>query len=61
MAIHHEFESDTADQEYGSETGVLAVRPLNETYTLGFKAASYSADDFSVDTDKAWVWVQASF
>ncbi|TDT38531.1 alginate export protein [Halospina denitrificans] len=61
MAIHHQFESDTANQDYGTETGVLATKPLNETYTLGFKAASYSADDFSVDTDKAWLWVQASF
>ena len=61
MAIHHQFESDTANQDYGTETGVLAANPLNETYTLGFKAASYSADDFSVDTDKAWLWVSASF
>jgi len=61
MAIHHQFESDTANQDYGTETGVLAAKPLNETYTLGFKAASYSADDFSVDTDKAWLWVSASF
>ena len=61
MAIHHQFESDTADQDYGTETGVLAAKPLNETYTLGFKAASYSADDFSVDTDKAWLWVSANF
>ncbi|TDT44222.1 alginate export protein [Halospina denitrificans] len=61
MAIHHQFESDTANQDYGTETGVLAAKPLNETYTLGFKAASYSADDFSVDTDKAWLWVSANF
>ena len=61
MAIHHQFESDNANQDYGTETGVLAVTPLTEAYTLGFKAASYSADDFSVDTDKAWLWVQAAF
>ena len=61
MAIHHEFESDNASVDYGSETGVLAVRPITETYTVGFKAASYRADDFSVDTDKAWLWVSANF
>ncbi|WP_295717092.1 alginate export family protein [uncultured Halovibrio sp.] len=61
MGIHHQFESDTASQDYGTETGVLAVKPLTETYTLGFKAARYSSDDFSVDTDKAWLWVSANF
>jgi len=61
MAIHHEFESDVGDLDYGSETGLLAVKPLNDTYTLGFKAASYRADDRKDDTDKAWLWVQASF
>lgn len=60
-AVHHEFESDNASSEYGSETGVMAVRPINETYTVGFKAARYSAEDFSEDTDKAWLWVSANF
>ncbi len=61
MAIHHEFESDNGSLDYGSETGIQAVRPITDNYTVGFKAASYDADDFNQDTDKAWLWVDASF
>ncbi|MFO7788580.1 MAG: hypothetical protein R6W87_12590 [Halospina sp.] len=60
-AVHHRFESDEGSSDYGSETGLVATWSPNSTYTLGAKAASYSADEFKNDTDKAWLWVDASF
>ena len=60
-AVHHQFDSDEASIDYGSETGVLATWAATDTYTLGFKAAHYDADERNVDTDKVWLWANASF
>ncbi|PAU82164.1 hypothetical protein CK501_03160 [Halovibrio salipaludis] len=65
-AIHHRFDSDEGSAEFGSETGFVASWSPDETYTLGAKAALYSADNNDpnpdrTDTDKAWLWVDASF
>lgn len=60
-AVHHRFDSDEGNSDYGAETGLVATWSPNSTYTLGAKAARYSADDFGEDTDKAWLWVDASF
>ncbi|WP_077530130.1 alginate export family protein [Vreelandella utahensis] len=69
MAVYHEFDSDEGSGDYGSEAALQATYRLNETYTLGAKYATYDADGFSQDssaafnrdTDKGWLWVQASF
>ncbi len=61
MAVYHNFESDRGGIDYGSEFGVQATYAIGDHYTLGAKAASYDADEFSQDTDKAWLWVDASF
>lgn len=60
-AVHHRFDSDQGSSEYGTETGLVAKWSPNSTYTLGAKAAGYSADDFGADTDKVWLWADASF
>lgn len=60
-AVYHRFNSDQGDIDYGSEAGVLATWAATEHYLLGFKAARYSADDFSEDVDKLWLWANASF
>lgn len=62
--IYHEFEADddtpTVD-DLGDEFNLVYSRKFGENYSAGVKYASYSADDFSVDTDKLWIWVGASF
>lgn len=63
-AIHHRFDSDENSQDYGSETSVVATWSPNTTYTLGAKAALHHSEDGNQqtsDTDKAWLWVDASF
>lgn len=69
LAAFHEFESDEASGDYGSEAALQAVYKVNPTYSVGAKYASYDADGFSQDSsqafnrdaDKGWFWVQASF
>ncbi|WP_218668174.1 alginate export family protein [Vreelandella utahensis] len=63
-AVHHRFESDEGSNDYGSETGLVATWSPNSTYTVGAKAALYQSEDGNTqtsDTDKAWLWVDASF
>ncbi|KUJ72311.1 hypothetical protein [Thiomicrospira sp. WB1] len=60
-AHYHDFNSDTASDHYGSEWNLLAARKIQKNYLVGLKYASYSADDYKVDTQKLWVWGQAKF
>ena len=65
MAVYHTFESDRNSIDYGDEFGLQATYGFGEHYTVGAKAASYSSDDDTgnptEDTDKVWLWVNASF
>ncbi|EDY87600.1 conserved hypothetical protein [gamma proteobacterium HTCC5015] len=61
MAVFHDFTADEGSVDYGSELDLLALKKLGPHYTVGAKYASYSADTVSVDTDKFWLWGQASF
>ncbi|MEQ6886956.1 alginate export family protein [Salicola sp. Rm-C-2C1-2] len=63
-AVHHRFESDEGSDDYGSETGLVATWSPNSTYTVGAKAAFHQSEEGNrqtADTDKAWLWIDASF
>jgi len=61
LAVYHEFSADQGSADYGSEIDLLAAKKISKHYTVGVKYASYDADTVSVDTDKLWLWGQASF
>lgn len=60
-AIFHDFRSDNNSTRYGTEWGLQAVKAIDKNYAVGAKYASYNAKDFSVDTDKFWLWAEAKF
>jgi hypothetical protein len=57
--VYHDFSADNGSADYGDELGFLATRKFKEHYGVGFKYATYGADDYVTDTDKLWVWLQA--
>mgnify|MGYP003632177736 FL=1 len=61
MVVYRDFSSDRNSVDYGSELGLQATYAFDENYSVGAKFASYSADDFGVDTDKAWLWAGVKF
>lgn len=61
LAVYHDYQSDEGSIDYGSEIDLLATMPLADKLTGGIKYGDYSADQFSVDTDKLWVWLQFKF
>ncbi len=63
-AVYHSFDSDedrAAGDTLGTELDVVYGYKFNKHYSVGAKAAFYSADDFAVDTDKIWLWFNISF
>ncbi|ROS01641.1 alginate export protein [Sinobacterium caligoides] len=63
-AVYHDFSADDSSSQldnYGDEIDLLAVKNFNDRYKLGFKYASYSADDYQTDTNKAWLWGEMKF
>jgi hypothetical protein len=61
VGFYHTFNSVEDDVDLGSELDLLAVKKLDDTFTVGAKAAFYSAGDTGADTTKMWAWVQAKF
>ena len=59
-AFYHTFDAVEGSDTYGSEFDLVASKQI-KTFTVGAKYAQYSADDFGVDTDKMWFWVQTKF
>ena len=59
-AIYHDFEADTGGSSYGSEINLEVTYPLEDNVTVGLSYADYDADGFSVDTQKAWIWITLS-
>jgi hypothetical protein len=59
--IFHNFTPDTGGEDYGTELDLLAEWQITGNYSGGLKYAGYSADSFSVDTDKLWLYFQAVF
>ncbi|QKI90167.1 hypothetical protein [Thiomicrorhabdus xiamenensis] len=60
-AAYHDFSSDVGNTDYGTEYDLLAAKKLSKNYTVGVKYASYSADEYAVDTDKLWIWGEVKF
>lgn len=60
-AIYHDFRADNNSTRYGTEWDLQAVKAIDKTYAVGAKYARYDAKDFSVDTDKFWLWAEAKF
>jgi len=61
LGVYHTYSADEGSADYGSEINLLAAKKFSKHYSVGVKYASYDADTVSVDTDKLWVWAQASF
>jgi hypothetical protein len=61
LGVYHTYSADEGSADYGSEINLLAAKKLSKHYSVGVKYASYDADTVSVDTDKLWMWAQASF
>ncbi len=60
-AVYHQFDANKGNADYGSETNLLISKAFGKHYVLGVKYAAYNAEDFSVDTDKLWVWGEVKF
>jgi hypothetical protein len=60
-AVWHQLESDVGSIDYGTEIDLIAKYPLADKVGLLVKYANYSADDFSVDTNKLWGMVTFKF
>ncbi|MEM7469490.1 MAG: alginate export family protein, partial [Pseudomonadota bacterium] len=69
---YHMLDSDNLSYEYGDEINVLYARKFNKHFTVGTKAAIYSADKNATslaraggvqnnDVTKVWVWLQFDY
>jgi hypothetical protein len=63
VGVYHDYESSKGARDLGSEYNLLAVKPINKTYTVGFKYADYSGTTESGNSDKevVWAWLNAKF
>lgn len=59
--IYHDFSADKGSTKYGDEWNLVATRKIGKNYALGAKYGQYNADNFSVDTEKFWLWAEAKF
>jgi hypothetical protein len=55
--VFHTFEAQDGNDEWGSEIDASITYPCSKRVKVGLKAASFSADDWSEDTDKVWFWI----
>lgn len=55
QAKYHQFDSEAGSGQLGSEFDVSLSRKLGEKAGLLLKAADYSADQHSQDTQKVWL------
>lgn len=60
-AFYHKFSSDEGSIDYGTEVDLVYAKKFTKNFSGGIKYASYSADDFAVDTDKVWLWTGLKF
>ncbi|MAD44106.1 MAG: hypothetical protein CMI02_17295 [Oceanospirillaceae bacterium] len=61
VGFYHTFSPVEGSAELGNEFDLLAVKKLDDTFTVGAKAAVFSGSDIKPDTTKMWAWVQAKF
>lgn len=58
---YHDFRANTGDAKYGTEFDFLATYAAPWKQTFALKGGFYSADDFSQDASKIWLWTSYSF
>ncbi|WP_422579734.1 hypothetical protein [Pseudomonas sp.] len=63
QAWYHDFRAEQGSSQYGEEINLSYAHPIPGVKGLVglVKYASYDADDFAVDTDKAWLQLQYSY
>jgi len=61
VGTYHDFSSDEASINYGTELDLLLVKPFNKTFKGLIKYSDYNADSFSTDTQKIWLALEANF
>lgn len=61
VGVWHQLESDVGSIDFGNEINLVAKYPLADKVGLIVKYANYSADDYSVDTNKLWGMVTFTF
>lgn len=58
--VYHNFQSDHGSTHYGDETDLEAVHPFGKHLKLGATYGGYWADNFAVNTNKFWLWMEFS-
>ncbi|SDJ90155.1 Alginate export [Microbulbifer yueqingensis] len=58
---YHSFGANASSVDYGEEWDVSYGRKINDQLSALVKYATYSADEYSVDTDKVWLMLTAKF
>ncbi|VXB85889.1 conserved exported hypothetical protein [Pseudomonas sp. 8AS] len=63
QAWYHDFRAEQGSSQYGEEIDLSYAHPIPGVKGLVglVKYASYDADDFAVDADKAWLQLQYSY
>lgn len=60
LLVYHRFDSDISSQHYGNEWDAM-VAAKKGRWTLTAKFASYKADRFATDTNKAWLQLEWAY
>lgn len=60
-AFYHDFSAENSSRNFGTEFDVALSKKFHKNYGLLLKYASYSADEFSTDTNKLWLQFTANF
>jgi hypothetical protein len=61
LIAYHDFRADTGGGRYGNEFDWQLTYRSDWQQLFAIKGAHYSADEFSVDTTKAWFWTAYTF
>lgn len=66
LARYHDYSTDAAGGDYGSEIEFQATKGFKNGISLGLKFASYSSDNTTLgagtaDVDKVWLWTGYKF
>ncbi|MBT8248236.1 MAG: hypothetical protein KJN73_10475, partial [Acidimicrobiia bacterium] len=61
LVVYHDFSADSGGASYGTEIDGSIVFTAPWKQQIAVKLARYSADDWSVDTTKIWIWTRWGF
>jgi hypothetical protein len=58
-AVYHDFQAESASEDYGTEIDLVATWPINKQFTVQAKYADFDADSSAFrDVKKAWMTLQ---